>query len=238
MKKLLSFTLFIITLAFPIQSVSAADTSPGPNTAPMLNPWVVVNSNNTVTVFWNQIQDVGQYRVCVNAECPAKWNAYTPSENNATFPLGINETKTFWVHALLLTNATNYNTLDLRACCNGVKWADSFKWVTASNVAVIAISQIKTNPTPTTIATIANTTTTTIPQWKYVWINKTHTKQIRTGALCYSGRRSTATGSGACSWNGGVKNWIYYSTKSTSKVKYKCWLNKNTNTYNKNCIAV
>ena len=77
-----------------------------------------------------------------------------------------------------------------------------------------------------------------VSPWKYVWMNKTHTKQIRTGALCYSGKRSTATSSGACSWNGGVKNWIYHSTKSTSKVKYRCWLNKNTNTYNKNCIAV
>ena len=77
-----------------------------------------------------------------------------------------------------------------------------------------------------------------VSPWKYVWMNKTHTTQMRTGALCYSGKRSTATSSGACSHNGGVKNWIYYSTKSTSKVKYRCWLNKNTNTYNKNCIAV
>jgi hypothetical protein len=74
--------------------------------------------------------------------------------------------------------------------------------------------------------------------WKYVWMNKTSTKQIRTGALCYSGKTSTATGSGACSHNGGVKNWIYFNKTSTSKVKYKCWLNQNTNTYNKNCIAV
>ena len=77
-----------------------------------------------------------------------------------------------------------------------------------------------------------------VAPWKYVWINKTHTKQEKTGALCYSGKISTATSTGACSHNGGVKNWIYYYTKSTSKVKHKCWLNKNTNTYNKNCIAV
>ena len=77
-----------------------------------------------------------------------------------------------------------------------------------------------------------------VAPWKYVYKQKTSTKQIETGALCYSGKISTATGSGACSHNGGVKKLIYHSTKSTSKVKYKCWLNKNTNTYNKNCIAV
>lgn len=31
----------------------------------------------------------------------------------------------------------------------------------------------------------------------------------RTGAMCRNGDRSTATGSGACSWNGGVRHWIY-----------------------------
>ena len=122
-------------------------------------------------------------------------------------------------------------------------------------------------PTTTTVppTTIANTTTTTIlteqenedyeascasrewsvngncvivPQWKYVWEQKTYNAQIRTGALCYSGKTSTAKGSGACSHDGGVKNWIYFYKTSTSNVKYKCWLNKNTNTYNKNCIAV
>ena len=77
-----------------------------------------------------------------------------------------------------------------------------------------------------------------VAPWKYVYKQETSTKKIKTGALCYSGKISTATGSGACSHNGGVKKSIYHSTKSTSKVKYKCWLNKNTNTYNKNCIAV
>lgn len=155
MKKLLTFVIFIITLAFPTQFVFAADTSPGPNTAPMLKPWAVVNSNNTVTVFWNQIENVQQYRVCINEECPAKWYEYSSSESSATFPLGSNETKLFWVHAWLTNNATNYNTLDLRPCCNGVKWADSFKRVTASNAAVAVSTTI-----PQTTTTVPETTTT------------------------------------------------------------------------------
>lgn len=32
---------------------------------------------------------------------------------------------------------------------------------------------------------------------------------IRTGAICYDGSYSTATGRGACSWHGGVDEWIY-----------------------------
>ena len=32
---------------------------------------------------------------------------------------------------------------------------------------------------------------------------------VRTGCICNDGTRSSATGSGACSHHGGVKNWIY-----------------------------
>lgn len=31
----------------------------------------------------------------------------------------------------------------------------------------------------------------------------------RIGAICYDGSRSYATGSGACSWHGGVYEWLY-----------------------------
>jgi hypothetical protein len=41
---------------------------------------------------------------------------------------------------------------------------------------------------------------------------------IRTGAICWSGKVSSSTGRGTCSWNGGVKNWLYL----TKKVNYKC----------------
>ena len=161
MKKLLTFVIFIITLAFPTQSVFAADTSPGPNTAPMLKPWAVINSNNTVTVFWNQISDVKEYRICLNQECNTednlkKWFTYQPSQNSATFPLEPNETKRFHVHAWLTDNATNYNTLDLRPCCNGIKWANRDPWIEAVNAPVV------TTTIPQTTTTVPETTTNTL----------------------------------------------------------------------------
>ena len=123
------------------------------------------------------------------------------------------------------------------------KWSGWSVWHRFTNTyQPIAVLPLTTVP-PTTVpapyvAPVVPASWKYVQPWKYVWKEKTSTKQIKTGALCYSGKISTATSSGACSHNGGVKNWIYYSTKSTSKVKYKCWLNKNTNTYNKNCIAV
>lgn len=35
----------------------------------------------------------------------------------------------------------------------------------------------------------------------------------RVGALCGDGTTSTATGRGACSWHGGVAEWLYDSVK-------------------------
>jgi len=35
------------------------------------------------------------------------------------------------------------------------------------------------------------------------------TGSYRTGAICRDGTRSYATGSGACSWHGGVSYWLY-----------------------------
>ena len=33
--------------------------------------------------------------------------------------------------------------------------------------------------------------------------------EVRVGAVCNDGWVSTATGSGACSWHGGVAYWLY-----------------------------
>lgn len=35
------------------------------------------------------------------------------------------------------------------------------------------------------------------------------TSGYRTGAICNNGSYSSATGRGACSWNGGVREWLY-----------------------------
>jgi hypothetical protein len=42
---------------------------------------------------------------------------------------------------------------------------------------------------------------------KYKW------DKVRVGAICCDGIRSNATGRGACSWHGGVCNWLYRYTK-------------------------
>ena len=122
-------TALVVFVTGILLSFASQAKAEGENTTAILKPWVVVNSDNTVTVFWNQIENVQQYRVCINRECPAKWNEYSPSESSATFPLGSNETKLFWVHAWLTNSASNYNT----SGTNNEKWADSFKWLTASN---------------------------------------------------------------------------------------------------------
>ena len=122
-------TALVVLITGVVLSFGSQAKAEGENTTPILKPWVVVNSDNTVTVFWNQIENVQQYRVCINRECPAKWNEYSPSESSATFPLGSNETKLFWVHAWLTNSAANYNT----SGANNEKWADSFKWLAASN---------------------------------------------------------------------------------------------------------
>ena len=122
-------TALVVLITGVALSFASQAKAEGENTTAILKPWVVVNSDNTVTVFWNQIENVQQYRVCINRECPAKWNEYSPSESSATFPLGSNETKLFWVHAWLTNSASNYNTSGI----NSEKWADSFKWLTASN---------------------------------------------------------------------------------------------------------
>ena len=123
-------TALVVFVTGILLSLGSQAKAEGENTTAIIKPWVVVNSDNTVTVFWNQIENVQQYRVCINRECPAKWNEYEPSKNSATFPLGSNETKLFWVHAWLTDNAENYNT----SGTNNEKWADSFKWLTASNL--------------------------------------------------------------------------------------------------------
>ena len=165
-------TALVVFVTGILLSLGSQAKAEGENTTAIIKPWVVVNSDNTVTVFWNQIENVQQYRVCINRECPAKWNEYEPSKNSATFPLGSNETKLFWVHAWLTDNAENYNT----SGTNNEKWADSFKWLTASNLpsatTTTTVPVITTVPvsfggygsyTPITIPPISWTPSTWVP---------------------------------------------------------------------------
>jgi len=79
------------------------------------------------------------------------------------------------------------------------------------------------------------------PQWKYVTkkVLQTIYSDVRTGAICRSGKTSTATRNGACSHYGGVAKWLTLPPKKVYvNKKYKCYLNKTTNQYTRNCVAV
>ncbi|GJM36995.1 MAG: hypothetical protein DHS20C19_03620 [Acidimicrobiales bacterium] len=48
--------------------------------------------------------------------------------------------------------------------------------------------------------------------WTWTWVSSTPSPFVsggRTGAVCNDGWVSSATGSGACSWHGGVAYWLY-----------------------------
>jgi hypothetical protein len=79
------------------------------------------------------------------------------------------------------------------------------------------------------------------PKWKYVYkkVLQTVYSNVRTGAICRSGKISTATRNGACSGRGGVKKWIYLPPKKVyANKKHKCYFNTKTNKYTKNCKLV
>jgi len=78
------------------------------------------------------------------------------------------------------------------------------------------------------------------PQWKYVTkkVLQTIYSDVRTGAICRSGKTSTATRNGACSHHGGVAKWLTLPPKQAYvNKKYKCYLNETTNKYTRNCVS-
>lgn len=48
-----------------------------------------------------------------------------------------------------------------------------------------------------------------IPGYSYTAESNNSYRNERTGAICADGSRSYATGRGACSWHGGVAEWLY-----------------------------
>ena len=91
-------------------------------------------------------------------------------------------------------------------------------------------------PAPTTTTTTTTTTTLppvtyptpTLPSWtpatpqpatQYTNKKVSTTKSIRYGAICKDGTRSSATGSGACSWHGGVRSWLTKNVVTTKTVR-------------------
>jgi hypothetical protein len=63
-------------------------------------------------------------------------------------------------------------------------------------------------PLPYPHSPIATSNSNNHPYW---WsdVPVTRPSSVRIGAVCWDGTSSSATGSGACSWHGGVRRWTY-----------------------------
>jgi hypothetical protein len=78
---------------------------------------------------------------------------------------------------------------------------------------------------PTTVTTVASSTwttasSTTAPSRTVRTVAPSdYSRHYRTGARCRDGWHSDATGSGACSWHGGVAEWLYADDRIVHETK-------------------
>ena len=80
---------------------------------------------------------------------------------------------------------------------------------------------------PTTVSTVASPTWTTAPTSSITESSRTartapltdYTRHYRIGARCRDGWHSDATGSGSCSWHGGVAEWLYADDRIVHETK-------------------
>lgn len=80
-----------------------------------------------IKISWNFISSVREYRICVGDLCSGsnpQWLTIGPTENSKVFDLPLGQSQSYWVHALLLNDAKEYDSIDTRPCCVGTKWAD------------------------------------------------------------------------------------------------------------------
>ena len=92
---------------------------------------------NFIRITWNQIPDVREYRICVDSQCSGPdsqkiWLTFDRTQNSALLSLPRGKTSWYWVHALLLPTAAQYDELDVRDCCLGTKWANA-EWLKITN---------------------------------------------------------------------------------------------------------
>ncbi len=118
-------------------STSTTTTSTVPSKKFLLKASFVVVDANFVRISWNQIPDVREYRICVDSQCSGLdsqkiWLTFNKSENSALIALPRGKTSWYWVHALLLPTAGQYDELDVRQCCLGTKWANA-EWIKITN---------------------------------------------------------------------------------------------------------
>ena len=103
----------------------------------LLSSTYEVIDSNRIKISWNQIPDVREYRICIDNECVGAdsqkiWTTINSSQNSIIVDLPRGQTKRYWVHALMLPNAVQFDELDTRTCCYGTKWSNS-KWLQATN---------------------------------------------------------------------------------------------------------
>ena len=128
---------------------------------------------------------------------------------------------------------------------NGIgQWSNQVCYQAPLTSTTIPFVQQQTPVIQVPTATLPRVQTPAIPpkpKWKYVYkkVFQTVYSNVRTGAICRSGKISSATGRGACSWNRGVAKWLTLPPKKVYvNKKYKCYLNTKTNKYTRNCKLV
>ena len=80
-----------------------------------------------IKIMWNFISSVREYRICVGDLCSGpnpQWLTISPTENSKILDLPLGQSQNYYVHALLLNDAKEYDSIDTRPCCIGTKWAD------------------------------------------------------------------------------------------------------------------
>ena len=81
-----------------------------------------------IKIMWNFISSVREYRICVGDLCSGpnpQWLTISPNENSKILDLPLGQSQNYYVHALLLNDAKEYEITDTRPCCIGTKWTDS-----------------------------------------------------------------------------------------------------------------
>ena len=104
---------------------------------PLISARYEVVDTERIRISWNHIQDVREYRICIDNQCTGTdsqkvWITLPSSENSIIVNLPRGQTRQYFVHAWLYPSAVQFDELDTRQCCYGNKWAHSL-WIRATN---------------------------------------------------------------------------------------------------------
>lgn len=104
---------------------------------PLISARYEVVDTERIKISWNHIQDVREYRICIDNQCSGAdsqkvWITLPSSENSIIVNLPRGQTRQYFVHAWLYPSAVQFDELDTRQCCYGNKWAHSL-WFRATN---------------------------------------------------------------------------------------------------------